>query len=451
MSESSPILPGLSPVGDRPVEVRFDAGVMSSDAGLLVLHEVERKLGVVRRLANSLTDPRDPAKVQHRLPEMIGFRVLAIAAGYADGNDCDRLRTDPVFKMALDRLPVSGAALCSQPRISWLENLPNCKQLYRMAESQLDLYCSSYRIAPTAIVLDLDESFDAVHGSQELSAFNAYYRGHGFLPFHLFDQSGRLLLTVLRPANAPSGVEIRTLLKRVIGYLRQRWPRVRILVRGDAHYACPEVMDWCEAQHLAFLTGLAGNPVLERVVAERVARARKDWASRAPGKPPGWKLRRFMEFPYAAKSWSHPRRVVARIEVGRDGSDVRFIVTSRKGGTARWLYENEYCQRGQMENRIKDYKRYLACDRTSCCAATANQFRLFLHSAAYWLMWSLRAAMPRRSPWATAQFDTVRHGLIKGAGWVEERKTRIRVHLPRACPEQAMLRTLALRIPKLLL
>lgn len=210
-------------------------------------------------------------------------------------------------------------------------------------------------------------------------------------------------------------------------------------------------MDWCEVQHLAFLTGLAGNPVLERVVVERVARARKDWASRAPGKPPGWKLRRFMEFPYAAKSWSHPRRLVARIEVGPDGSDVRFIVTSRKGGTARWLYENEYCQRGQMENRIKDHKRYLACDRTSCCAATANQFRLFLHSAAYWLMWSWRAAMPRRSPWATAQFDTVRNGFIKVAGWVEERKTRIRVQLPRVCPEQAMLRTLALRIPKLLL
>lgn len=240
MSESIPILPGLSPVGDRPVEVRFDAGVMSSDAGLLVLHEVERKLGVARRLADSLTDPRDPAKVQHRLPEMIGFRVLAIAAGYADGNDCDRLRTDPVFKMALDRLPVSGAALCSQPRISWLENLPNRKALYRMAESQLELYCSSYRIAPTAIVLDLDESFDAVHGRQELSAFNAPYRGHGFLPFHLFDQSGRLLLTVLRPANAPSGVEIRTLLKRVIGYLRQRWPRVRILVRGTLIMRAPK-------------------------------------------------------------------------------------------------------------------------------------------------------------------------------------------------------------------
>ena len=198
--------------------------------------------------------------------------MLAIVAGYPDGNDCDVLRDDPAFKMALDRPPVSGPALCSQPTVSRIENMPRRSELYRMAEAMLDLYCDSFPVVPSHLTLDLDESFDRVHGEQELRKFNAYYDDWGFLPIHIFDTSGRLVVSVLREAATPSGREILTLVKRVVGHLRERFPRVRIRLRGDSHYACPEVMSWCEANGLEYIFGLSGNATLAAQVQTLEAR-----------------------------------------------------------------------------------------------------------------------------------------------------------------------------------
>src|SRR4051812_24152048 len=238
LTEDTLILPSLSPVGDKPISAVIDDRCTSAD--VLLLQEVERRLNLADRLAACLQDPRQPGKITHRLDEILRFRMLAIVAGYPDGNDCDVLRGDPVFKMALDRPPVTGPALCSQPTVSRIENMPRRPELYRMAKAMLDLYCDSFPVVPNHLTLDLDESFD--RGEQELRKFNAYYDDWGFLPLHIFDTSGRLVVSVLREAATPSGREILALVKRVVGHLRERFPRVRIRLRGDSHYACPEVM-----------------------------------------------------------------------------------------------------------------------------------------------------------------------------------------------------------------
>jgi hypothetical protein len=441
-------LPGLSPVRSKPLDVRFDGGVLSSDGGLLLFREVEERLRLADRLAGCLSDPPNPAQVDHTLAEIIRFRMLAIVAGYEDGNDCNTLRHDPIFKIALGRLPERGADLCSQSTVSRLENLPSRTDLYRMARALVDQYCASFPQVPDRIVLDLDDTFDATHGAQQLQLFNAHYDEHGFQPIVIFDASGRLVTAVLRPAKRPSGREILTLLDRVVG--RIRWPMVRITLRGDSHYACPEVMDWAESEGHRYIFGLAGTRPLHRRTA-RLAQATLERYAAAkaanPALPPETKIRRVTEFYDGAESWSRVRRIVARVEAGDQGVDVRFIVTNIATGRGKSLYERTYCARGRMENHIKSYKRHLAADRTSCGKATANQFRLFLHAAAYWLVWALQATLPKRSPWRTAQFDTIR--LIKIAARVDELKKRIRVRLPTACPCQPILNLCVERLIRL--
>ncbi len=313
-----------------------------------------------------------------------------------DGNDADGLRTDPVFKLALERL-AADPALCSQPTISRLENLPDTRALLRMGQAMVDLYCASFRQVPRRIVLDVDDTFDAVHGGQQLRLFNAHHDEYGFQPIVVFDGEGRFVAAVLRPAKRPSGREIRAFLRRLVRRLWANWPRVEILIRADSHYCCPEVLNWCRQNAVDYLFGVAPTRTLRR----RVERLETSTAARWAASGGASKLRRFTEFHDAAASWARVERIVARVEAGPDGVDTRFIVTSQSGGTARALYERRYCQRGQAENHIKSWKRHLAADRTSCSKATANQFRLFLHAGAYWLWWSLRALMPRRSSWRT--------------------------------------------------
>lgn len=438
-------LPGLSPVTGKPVIGRFDGGHLSSDGGLLVLREVERRLRVAERLAACIEDPRDPARTVHSLADIIGFRLLAIAAGYEDGNDADSLRSDPLFKMALERLP-SERDLCSQATISRLENRPDARSLLRMGRAMVDLYCASFRQVPKRIVLDVDDTFDAVHGGQQLRLFNAHYDEYGFQPIVVFDGDGRFVTAVLRPAKRPKGTEIRAFLRRLLRAIRANWPNTRILLRADGHYACPEVLDWCEAEGLDYVLGLPTSRTLRRHVTTLEAST----AARFQAAPGADKVRRFKEFYDGASTWSWVRRIVARVEAGEQGTDTRFIVTNLRHGTGRWLYEVLYCARGQAENHIKAWKAHLAADRTSCTKATANQFRLFLHAGAYWLLWSLRALMPKRSRWRTVQFDTLRLRLVKIAARIVEMKTQIKVHLPTSAPDQAIIHLALGRLPRLI-
>ena len=440
--ETTPPLSGLSPVAGKAIIARFDGGQISSDAGVLVLREVEQRLGVAECLAACIDDPRLPERVRHRVADILRFRMLMIAAGYEDGNDADSLRHDPVFKLALDHLP-GDDALCSQPTISRLENLPGTRSLLRMARAMVGLYCGSFRQVPRRIVLDVDDTFDAVHGEQQLRLFNAHYDEYGFQPIVVFDGEGRLVAAMLRPAKRPSGREARAFLRRLVRAIRGHWPRVEILIRADSHYCAPEVLDFCRAEGLDFMLGVAPTTTLRRHVEVLES-------STAALRTGGGKLRRYKEFLDGAGSWSRVERIIARVEAGPDGTDTRFIVTNLSNGAARRLYERTYCKRGQAENHIKAWKRHLAADRTSCSRATANQFRLILHTAAYWLMWSLRSLMPKRSTWRVAQFDTLRLRLLKLAAQVVTLKTRVMLHLPSACPYQSVLRLALGRMPRLI-
>jgi Transposase DDE domain group 1 len=444
MVDDTSLLPGLSPVAGKAVVARFDGGRLSSEGGLLALREVERRLGLAGRLAGCLVDERAPERVRHSLEEIIGFRMLMIAAGYEDGNDADALRRDPMFKLALERLP-SGADLCSQSTISRLENLPDKRALLRLAGSLIDQYCASFGHVPKRIVLDIDDTFDRVHGGQQLRLFNAFHNDYGFQPIVVFDGEGRFVTALLRPGQRPSGKEARALLRRLIGALRTRWPRVEILLRADSHYTAPEVLDWCRANRVDFVLGLAPNVALHRHVAELEGSTAERFAARAAGT----KFRRYKEFYDAAGSWSRAERIIARVEVGPQGADTRYIVTNLEGGRPKKLYERLYCARGQAENHIKAFKNHLAADRTSCHQAEANQFRLFLHAGAYWLLWSLRQAMPRRSTWRVMQFDTLRLRLIKVAARVVELKTQVKIHLPTSAPDQRSFRLVLERLPRL--
>ncbi len=444
MDEGTGILPGLPAVAGKPVHIAFDGGRLSSDAGILLLAAIEQRLRIAERLAACLKDPRDPERVRHELAEMIRYRALLIVAGYPDGNDCDALKSDPAFKMAVGRLPESGADLCSQPTISRLENLPGPTALKRMMAAMVDLFCDSFNEVPRRILLDIDDTEDRVHGGQQLALWNAHYDSRCFLPIHIYEAtSGKPVAVILRPGKTPNGAEVALVLRHVLGHIRARWPAVEIIVRGDSHYGRPEAMTWCERNRIGYIFGLAGNPVLLRQVA---ALAEDAALGRLAGE--GDKVRRWGDFRYAAKSWAVERRVIARVEAGPQGADSRFIVTNLPG-LPTTLYEKLYCARGQAENLIKAHKLHLASDRTSCRKATANQFRLLIHTAAYWLMLSLRSLAPRNSFWRDAQFDTIRLCLIKVAARVTEMVTRIKVGLPSAFPYQAGFADLVGRIAKL--
>ena len=234
MVDATPFLPGSSSLQGKAVVARFDGGRLSSEGGLLVLREVERRLGLADRLALCLQDPRAPEKVVHRLAEIIRFRMLMIAAGYEDGNDADTLRGDPMFKLALDRLP-SDEELCSQSTISRLENLPDVRALLRLGRALVEQYCASFRQPPKRIVLDIDDTFDRVHGGQQLRLFNAFHNDYGFQPIVVFDGEGRFVTAMLRPGKRPSGQEIRAFVRRLVGAIRALWPKVEILLRADSH------------------------------------------------------------------------------------------------------------------------------------------------------------------------------------------------------------------------
>jgi len=441
MSEDIALPFDLPSVCRKKVSVGFDGGRLSSDAGVLLLRGVESKLGLACRLASCLRDRRDPDLIEHSIEEMLKLRMFAIAAGYEDADDCDWLRHDPIFKMAVGRLPRTGEPLCSQPTMSRLENAPSRIEIARAMAAMVDQFCESYRRAPASITLDIDDTVDAVHGHQQLSLFNAHYDERCFLPIHIYEgTSGKPVAVILREGKTPAGVEVRTILKHVIGRIRGHWPKVRILVRGDSHYGRVEAMEWCEEQGVDYIFGFGGNAILKAMTQDAadalcIARATSSAA----------KLRAFATLSYGAKNWNKERRIAARIEATQKGLDIRYVVTSLKG-TAKNLYETVYCARGQAENFIKWHKAQLASDRTSCRDPKANQFRLILHTAAYWLMLTARKALSKRSPLSVAEFATLRLRLIKIAARVIEGAARIRIFLPTVCPDRAVFRQLAGRL-----
>jgi hypothetical protein len=425
----------LAPVGEKAVDLAFDGGRLSSDAGLVLLQDPDEQLGLTYNLAAVLSDPRDARRVHFTRHDLLKQRVLQIAAGYEDANDANTLRHDPIFKLLLDRLPETGAPLASQPTLSRFENRVSRTEIYRLARVLVDQFIASYARPPQLIVLDVDDTEDPVHGQQEHARYDGYYGGYCFLPLHLYEGlSGRLITAILK-AKRLTGTQMLAVLKRLVKRLRQAWPNTLLIVRGDSHFAYPEVMQWIEAQpHLSYVTGLTSNRVLKELAREVVEQAHRAYER------DGGKITRFHSTRDQAQAWSRSRRVVIKVEVSDQGVNTRFVVTDMEHARTKVLYQRIYCARGQMENDIKDHKRYLKSERTSCHRFEANQFRLLLHSAAYVLLDTLRREVLKTTPWAAATMETIQLRLFKLGARVQEFTDRIKISLPSSCPVAPVLR-----------
>jgi len=418
---ATPILPGLSPVAGKPFTATFDAGRLSSDGGVIVLREIAERLELAETIAGPLADKRDSSRVRHSYVEMVTARMIMIAAGYEDCDDIDALKCDPALKIACGRAPESGLDLMSRPTLSRLENLADWRALGRIGLGQIDLYCNSFKRPPSRIVLDIDDTDDPAHGQQELALFNAHYDCTCFQPIHIFDGlSGKPVLALLRPDKRPSGQEVAKVLRHVIARIRKRWPRVEILVRADSQYCSEPALAQLEAMRCDYIIGFAINSKLLEIAAPWRAQCEARRSRRKPF------VRRVHQLSYKGREWSRERKLIARIEATGLGTDARFVVTNLSG-RGKTLYEKVFCARGAAENLIKNMKRFTRSDKTACSRWQANQFRLFLHVGAYWLLHSLQRAAPKRSRWCGATFETIRRTFVKIAVRVEELKGKIKL------------------------
>ena len=338
-----------------------------------MLREIALRLGIANAITLPLPDLRDPLRITHTYADMALVRMVLIAAGYEDCDDADALRTDPAMKIACGRAPVTGVDLMSQPTLSRLENVADMAALYRIGRGLIDLYCRSFAEAPYRIILDIDDTNDMAHGQQELALFNTHAGGTCFQPMLIFDgMTGKPILSLLRPGKRPSGEEAARVLAHVIHRIRRHFPKVRILVHGDSHYCSGPVLELLQNKRCDYMLGLAINARLAALAEPCMERSALRRSSRRPS------VRRFHQFQYKAGAWSRSHKVIARVEATALGTDARFIITNLSG-RAKHLYDKVYCQRGCMENLIKDMKLYTRSDKTAGSRWQANQFRLFLH------------------------------------------------------------------------
>ncbi len=439
---------------DRPVVAKFDQRQGSSDGGAILLQAAERRLGLTSALAGCLRDARQAGKVQHELCELITQRVMAIALGYEDANDAARLACDPIHKMLVGRDPVDGEDLASQPTLSRFENAPNRKELLRMTEALAGRVIERHRKRlhgrARRITIDLDPTEDPTHGAQQLSFFNRHYDSHCYLPmvcFLTFDGEAEqyLVAAVLRPGNAPGSAGALGILRRLIERAGDAFPKARIRVRLDGGFASPKVLDFLDCEpKVEYLVNLASNAVLKRKV-----KSAMQWARRA-SEVSGQTEHVYGECRYATrKTWPWKRRVIYKAEVVRAANkepkdNPRFVVTNLKQDP-QWIYEQVYCQRGDIENRIKELHDGMQIGRTSCSNFLANTFRVLLTATAYVLMQEMRLRLARTHH-ARAQVATLREHFLKLGAQVVATVRRIVVHFPQAFPYRDSFLRLALSL-----
>jgi hypothetical protein len=447
MRYSTPEQLRFPPLAGCTVRADFDGGALSSDFGALLLRGIDRQIGLTDRLAAAIRDKRHPSYIDHTLRDLFAQRIYQMASGYADGNDANSLRHDPLFKLSVERPPLEPAQdLASAPTFSRLEHSVDRKDLYRLTQAFVDHFIASYPEPPAAIVLDLDHSDDPTHGQQELAFYNHHYRSSCYLPLFIFEGTSQALVTAcLRPGTRPPGRENAMILVRLLSSLRRHWPSTHLLVRGDSHFATPEVFEvLAHRRGIDFVFGLAGNVVLLRQAAPVMQEARwlhqqRTARAQAHGERPPASSRVYEEFFYAAASWAQPWRVIVKAEVMAAGDNPRFVVTSLEAPTPQQVYEDLYCARGNCENAIKAVKCDLHSDRTSATTFLANATRLLLSCAAYVLHHALRTQTLQQTALAQAQPSTVLLTLFKVATQVKQYKDRILLHLPTSCPVKALL------------
>jgi len=422
----------LGILSGREVMGTFDGGEMSSDGGVMLVAEAERKLGVVQRFASVVDDRRDPLKVRHRIDEMLAQRVFGIACGYEDCNDFDDLCRDPALKVAVGRLPGTGHDLASQPTLSRLENSVGAGELYRMSEVLVELFVEGREEAPTWVVIDLDATEDETHGQQQFAEFHGFYGGYCYLPLIVTAQADggpdELLAAILRRGKTHAGSGAVSVLRRIVAKLREAWPDVGIIIRGDGGFAKPELYDWCERKGIHYLIGLPTNNRLRQL-----AKTYLRWAGVEYLLGDVEKVRNLHDARYAAGSWAHERRVLIKAEVTAQGDNRRFVVTSLQGDPE--LLYDLYARRGEQENRIKELKRDLAMDRTSCHRFVANQFRVLLHAAAFVLLSFVRRCL-EGTELENAQVCTLQRRLLKLGVLVKQSCRKVWLRFASSCPVQ---------------
>lgn len=425
----------FSGVGRQQIVADFNGGRLTTDAGVLLLREVDRQIGLIDAINACVPDPRDPRYTIHQQREMIAQRIFSIALGYEDLNDQQAIRDDPALQIAAGKAPQEDDPLASPPTLCRLENRVDRKTLVDLSKLFVERFLAAHDSPPKEIVLDFDATDDPVHGGQEQRFFQGYYRHYCFLPLYVFC-GGHLLCALLRPANIDAAKYSRAVTKLLVERIRREWPDVKITIRGDSGFCRWKLMRWCEKHGVDYILGIGRNKVLERRVAPLAEQAE------AAFERTGQKQRLFGETEYAAGTWDRSRRVLMKAERLEAGPNRRFVVTSL-AGNPQSLYDDVYTQRGDMENRIKEQQLMLFADRTSCHDFAANQFRLLLSSFAYVLLHTLRTTHLGETELATAQVSTIRLKLLKIAARVTVSIRRVVLHLCSSYPYQSIFRTVA--------
>jgi Transposase DDE domain group 1 len=426
MTDCNPKPLAFSRTQGKAVVADFRGGRLTTDGGALLLREVDLRIGLCRALDQVIPDPRQPEMIVHDQQTMLAQRVMAIALGYEDLNDHQTLRDDPVLQLAAGRRPDPDLQLASPPTLCRLENRVNRNTLIKIAEVLVDQFIHSHQEPPHHLILDFDATDDRVHGNQEGRFFHGYYDHHCFLPLYVFC-GDELLAAYLRPSNIDGSKHTRALLKLLVAKLRVAWPEVKITIRGDSGFCRWRLLRWCDSQGIGYVIGLAKNAVLQREAIDWTARAERQFQKT------GLPQRLFGSLSYGASTWDRSRRVIVKAEHNAQGPNPRFVVTNVPCD-AQELYDDVYCQRGEMENRIKEQQLDLFADRTSCHNFLANQFRLLLSSSAYVLVQALRRTALVGTELARAQVGTIRLKLFKVAARAVMTARRVVFHLASSYP-----------------
>jgi hypothetical protein len=432
MTDCTPETLAFSSLGPKHVLADFQGGRLTTDAGALLLREIERPLGLFQALNDCLPDPRPPELIRHDQKDLLAQRITAIALGYEDLNDHQTLREDPMLQLAVGHDPTPEQPLASAPTLCRLENRVQRKDLVQMATVLVDQFIAAHPQPPEVLILDFDATDDPVHGHQENRFFHGYYDHHCFLPLYVFC-GHELLVAYLRPSNIDASRHARAILKLLVRRLGATWPHVKITLRADSGFCRWRLMRWCDRNGIGYVLGLAQNAVLLRQAQDWTERARRQFERT------GQLQRIFGSFSYAAATWDRPRRVIIKAEHTAQGANPRFVVANEPG-EPQMLYEDVYCQRGESENRIKEQQLDLFADRTSCHRFLANQFRLLLSSAAYLLVQALRRVALAGTELAGAQVGTIRLKLLRVAARVVTSVRRVVFHLASSYPYRALFR-----------
>jgi hypothetical protein len=421
-------------VNGRIVEANFEGGDITSDGGVLLLRQADRVLGLSEAVALALQDPRREGSCDHDTLGLLRQRLYALALGYEDLNDHQTLRHDVAIQTAVERDQV----LASAPTLCRFENHSDRETAWRVHEVLVDQFIGSFKHAPKKLILDFDATDDAVHGEQDGRFFHGYYRHYCFLPLYVFC-GHQLLVSYLRPSDIDGAKHAWAILCLLVKRLRQVWPKVKIIFRGDSGFCRWKMLRWCERHGIGYMVGLAKNQRLNALTEALQGEAAERFEAS------GAKVRWFTDLHYAAHSWDHPRRVIAKIEHSSHGANPRYVVTNLQGD-AKHLYDKLYCARGDMENRIKESQLDMFGGRTSCQRWWANQFRLLLSSLAYTLIEAIRRLALKGTELARAYVGTIRLKLFKIGAVILKNTRRVRLLLASGCPYKELFFLVAHRL-----